>query len=119
MFVQSPKNLVPEQTGEIGQQTLLCGTPSYSGHFCPTLKSPGEQGADVCLPFVFIVLYILFSELAALAFDYMGSYEIAFYAAGIPPIVAATLMFLIPKKRTQLAKSVSSKCLEDKGFCFW
>ena len=29
----------------------------------------------------------------------MGTYEIAFYAAGVPPIFAAILMFLIPKKQ--------------------
>ena len=42
---------------------------------------------------------LLFST--ALAYDYMGTYEIAFYAAGVPPIFAAILMFLIPKKRKQ------------------
>ena len=39
---------------------------------------------------------------SALAYDYMGTYEIAFYAAGIPPILAAVLMFLIPARKPQV-----------------
>jgi len=39
--------------------------------------------------------------LAGLMFDYMGSYDIAFYAGGIPPIIAAILLFLIPAKQTE------------------
>ncbi|KAK6188846.1 hypothetical protein SNE40_004941 [Patella caerulea] len=38
------------------------------------------------------------SPVAGALFDYLGSYNIAFHIAGIPPIVGALSMFAIPKK---------------------
>ena len=35
---------------------------------------------------------------AGLAYDYMHTYDVAFYAAGAPPIIGALVLFLMPRK---------------------
>ena len=45
--------------------------------------------------------------LAGLMYDHLGSYDIAFYCGGIPPIVAALLLFLIPARNKQKQAGVS------------
>ncbi|ELT95892.1 hypothetical protein CAPTEDRAFT_176101 [Capitella teleta] len=39
--------------------------------------------------------------LAGLAYDYMKTYTIAFYASGAPPIIGAIVLFLVPQKKKQ------------------
>lgn len=34
-----------------------------------------------------------------LAYDYMKTYTIAFYASGAPPIIGAIVLFLVPQKK--------------------
>lgn len=37
--------------------------------------------------------------LLGLLYDYLGSYNVAFHVAGVPPIIGALLMFFIPRHK--------------------
>lgn len=62
----------------------------------------GQTGASQALGFLFSIFSIPMTigpPLAGLSYDYLGSYRIAFHAAGAPPILGAIIMFLIPRHK--------------------
>lgn len=57
-----------------------------------------SDGMYICATIVFMAYYLHLSLLGFL-YDYLGSYTIAFHAAGTPPIIGACLMFFIPQPK--------------------
>ncbi|ESO87229.1 hypothetical protein LOTGIDRAFT_107307 [Lottia gigantea] len=62
----------------------------------------GPTGASQAIGFLLGIFSIPLSvgpPIAGLLYDYLGNYKIAFHVAGIPPIIGALCMFLIPAKK--------------------
>lgn len=78
----------------------------------------GQYQASQAIGFllgIFAIPFTIGPPVAGALYDSMGSYKVAFHAAGAPPILGAILMFLIPKVK-QVDKSHYPAATEAETF---